>query len=188
MAAGLNHLCPTSTSNRYVPRPALVPRNPTLCTHGSPGKGNPRGQFRIVTALYWKREPAHVVNLCASKQEYQAHRQSIELKFTVYALRRAWPNLGTLSCLTIGQRPDASSSHPAHNRPTTTCTRQGSTLSRSSHSQSDGRAGTRTPKSCIACKIIKTGLATNWPTMRPEQAVLCTLDPVRVAHHPQTSS
>ena len=71
MAAGLNHLCPTSTSNSYVRRPALVPRNPTLCTHGSPGtsKGNPLGQFGIVTALYWKREPAHTWSTYACPSE-----------------------------------------------------------------------------------------------------------------------
>ena len=115
MSIGFSRLCPTSTSNPCVPRPALAPCNPTLCNQDV--RGTSQG-----------------------------------------------------------------------NRPTMTCTTQHISLSPPSHSKYVGRAGIGTPKRRIACKIIKAGLATNWLTSQPKQAVLCTLAVVWAAHHPRISS
>ena len=52
MIVGLSRLYPTSTSNPCVPRPALVPCNPTLCNQAVLGtsKGNLLGRRGTVTA------------------------------------------------------------------------------------------------------------------------------------------
>ena len=93
MIAGLSRLCPTSTSNPCVPRPALVLCNPTLSNQDVPStsKGNPLGRRGTVTAACWKGAPAQgwSTDLCTSKREYRARRQFIGLKCTAYGLRRA---------------------------------------------------------------------------------------------------
>ena len=93
MIEGLSRLCPTSTSNAYLPRAALVPCNPTLSNQDVLGtsKGNPRGRRGTVTAACWKGAPAQgwSTDLCASRREYRGRRQVIGLKCTAYGSRRA---------------------------------------------------------------------------------------------------
>ena len=93
MTVGLNCLCLTSSSNPYVPRPALVPCNPTLSNQDVPGtsRGNPLGRRGTVTAPSWKGVPAHgwSTDLCASRRKYRARKQFIGLNFTAYGSRRA---------------------------------------------------------------------------------------------------